>query len=334
MIVKDQEATIHDCLKRAQEFTNEIILVDTGSSDRTIEISKQFHTVHIIQHTWRDHFAEARNRSLEFAKGDWIMWLDADELIDDKPRNRLLLKEIIQQTTANIIYFPVVNYVGKSMDKEYKNNSFHSYQPRLFRNHLGIQFINRIHEFPKLPESHEIEAHYIDILIHHYGYLDEADQQYQKFNRNIELLSLELKNAQSNPWIYYHLASEFYRIKEYLQAFGLINTAIVVFLNLEQKPPALLYRLKYAILVETNSYDGAWPSIQKAIDLYPDYVDLHYYKALILKQRKQYAEAIIALDTCLSLGDKSRNYFILKGTGTFRAQQLKEECFQLLESIS
>lgn len=74
----------------------------------------------------------------------------------------------------------------------------------------------------------------------------------------------------------------------------------------------------------------AWPNILKAIELYPDYVDLHYCKAIILEKKRGYKEAIDTLNTCLSLGDHSQKYVVLKGSGSFLAEQLKEQCLKQL----
>ena len=92
----------------------------------------------------------------------------------------------------------------------------------------------------------------------------------------------------------------------------------------------LLYKLKYAILIETGSLDGAWPSIEKAILLYPDYVDLYFYKGYILYKMKNYTEALQAFEKCLELGDHHTEHLILKGTGSFKAWKYKGLCLEQL----
>ena len=80
MIVKDEERVLSDCLGSAAPFFNQTIVVDTGSSDKTVEIAKE-HGAEVSEIEWPDSFAAARNKSLETAQGDWIFWLDADDTL-------------------------------------------------------------------------------------------------------------------------------------------------------------------------------------------------------------------------------------------------------------
>lgn len=122
------------------------------------------------------------------------------------------------------------------------------------------------------------------------------------------------------------MASEYYREKDYSKAFLYVNASILNFLRQQTKPPAIVYRLKYTILLETNSIDGAWPGIEKALQLYPDYVDLHFMKGYILFQKGKYQEALASFQKCLELGECHPDYLILKGTGSFKALKYKELC--------
>ncbi len=88
MIVKNEESNIANCLKSAQGIVDEIIIVDTGSTDETIAICETFNAK-ILNFKWNNSFAEARNFGLKQAKGDWILWLDADEEIDVEDGKKL-----------------------------------------------------------------------------------------------------------------------------------------------------------------------------------------------------------------------------------------------------
>ena len=83
-------------------------------------------------------------------------------------------------------------------------------------------------------------------------------------------------------------------------------------------------------MLETNSLEGAWPGIEKAILLYPDYVDLHFYMGFILYRMENYAEALQAFEKCLELGDHHTKYFVLKGMGSFKAWRYKGLCLEQL----
>src|SRR3989338_8295195 len=93
MIVKNEADFLEQCLNSVKEIADEIIIVDTGSTDRTKEIAKKFNAK-VIEHKWNNNFSEARNISLEHATKEWILVLDADEAIsrEDLPKIKILIK--------------------------------------------------------------------------------------------------------------------------------------------------------------------------------------------------------------------------------------------------
>lgn len=166
----------------------------------------------------------------------------------------------------------------------------------------------------------------------HYGYLDDIVTEKNKHSRNIQILEM-MKEEDFNPWIDYHLASEYYREKKYNKAFHYLNQAIVKFLSQKQPPPPLLYKMKYEILVVLNSFDGAWPAIDRAIALYPDYVDLHFYKGLIFFGLGKYEEAIEVFQYCVILGENNLHHLTLKGAGSFQAWYYIGQCYEKLGQL-
>src|SRR5690242_15059907 len=81
MIVKNEEASLATCLQSAADLVNEVIVVDTGSSDQTKAIAARF-GARVHDFAWVNDFSAARNESLRQASGEWIFWLDADESLD------------------------------------------------------------------------------------------------------------------------------------------------------------------------------------------------------------------------------------------------------------
>lgn len=327
MITKDEENYIESCLNSVKGIVKEIIIVDTGSTDRTIEICKTHHAK-IYSYPWKENFAEARNFGLEHATGEWILWLDADEVLDVLQPSKLF--ETLQKSYGSVITLPVYNYYG-TKESHNHSNFFMLNQPRIFRNHSQIFFQNRIHETLLIPPTVSIqELCDGEIVIHHYGYLDETVQEKQKSIRNLELLKKEQLDPNHSPWIEYHLASEHYRNKNYTLALQLLNQSILKFLLLGQKPPSLHYKLKYSILIETDSLAEALPGIERALQLYPDYVDLVFNKGYILYKLKKYTEALQEFENCLKLGENHSTHLILKGTGSFKAWLYKGLCLEQL----
>ncbi|HEX9060082.1 MAG TPA: glycosyltransferase family 2 protein, partial [Clostridia bacterium] len=273
MIVKDEEKYIDGCLKSVKDFVDEMIIVDTGSTDRTIEICKSF-GAQVLNFHWNGDFSEARNYGLDHAAGDWILWLDADEKVDDTDAKKL--RDIIEYDDL-LLYIHLINFYGDIPDPD---KTFEIACTRLFRNHNGFKFINKIHEV--LNESEIIEKlngssiiKTVPIKVYHYGYLDSVNKEKNKSERNINMLKAELKQKDYSPWVLYHIASEYYNLKKYNEALDYVNLSIMGFLRQSKMPPSLLYKLKYSIFIISGNIEGAWPNIEKAILLYPDYVDLH-----------------------------------------------------------
>ena len=187
MIVKNEQEFIENCLRSVQPIADEIILVDTGSSDKTIEIARQFN-VKVFPFQWIDDFSAARNESLKQAGGEWILQIDADETLDKASLEEL--KHITSQPDTDAFSVSVRNYhLPQDMVK-----FLDSRQIRLFRNRSEYRYRNKIHEQITLSiEENGGRIQDSSILIHHYGY---QTQNTQKAQRNRILLE---KSVQDNP---------------------------------------------------------------------------------------------------------------------------------------
>lgn len=331
MIVKDEEECIGRCLSSVKDVVDEIIIVDTGSSDRTVDICKSF-GAKVLSFPWNGSFSDARNYGIERATGDWILWLDADEEIEASDAYKL--RDILYSDDY-LMSVHLINYYGDQLDQ---TKTFDIAHTRLIKNNKGFKFHNNIHEMLNVNEVFadfdEIPAiKTVPIQLYHYGYLDSMNESKKKFERNIGMLKKELKQKEYSPWMEYHIASEYYRVKQFDKAFDYINRSIMGFLKELKTPPSLLYRLKYSILINSGSIDGAWPGIDKAITLYPDYVDLHFYKGLILYLKDMFKEALEVFDHCLDMGEDNLQHLTLQGVGSFQAMYYKGCCLEKLGQI-
>lgn len=331
MIVKNEEHFLIKCLESVKDLVEEIIIVDTGSTDRTKEICNKYQ-VKTYDFIWSDSFSEARNFGINKATKEWILCLDADEEIIIK--NIGELKNLLESNIKNLYLIPIINYYGSSSPDSNRSYLFASH--RIFRNHKGFKFIGNIHEHLNKENLGEKELEEIEIIryieIHHYGYMDSVVEDKKKNERNLKLLKKEKKNPNYDPWIDYHIASEYYRMKEYEKAFLEVNSSILHFLQRQQMPPSLLYKLKYEILILLKSYTGAKNGIDKAISLYPKYVDLHFYKGIILFQENLFAEALLVFKHCLELGESQIQYLILSGSGSYAAWYFIGRCYEKLHN--
>jgi glycosyltransferase involved in cell wall biosynthesis len=328
MIVKDEEERIGNCLNSVKGVVDEMIIVDTGSSDDTVNICKSF-GAQVYNFPWNGSFSAARNYGLERATGDWILWLDADEQVDNSDVYKL--RDILY-SPDHLLSIHLINYYGECPDPD---KTFDIAHTRLFRNHKGFKFIHNIHEMLNVNEvlTSSVIIQTVPIKVYHYGYLDAVNENKKKFERNLSMLEDELSEKDYSPWVNYHIASEYYRTKQYNKAFDFINRSIIGFLQQLKTPPSLVYRLKYLILISSGNVEGAWPSIERAISLYPDYVDLHFYKGLILFAKEWYKEALEVFEHCTELGEMNLQHLTLKGVGSFQALYYKGCCLERLGKI-
>lgn len=328
MIVKDEEDNIARCLDSAKDLVDEMIIVDTGSNDKTIEICRTYGAL-VFPFPWQDDFAAARNFGLDKANQDWVLWLDADEEI--APGNRDGLNNPTLFDDYDALSVPLINFYGEKVDHDQVAKIA---QPRFFRNHMGFRFENKIHEWMNISSAYEKErVGFLNLEIYHYGYLNAIIENKQKFRRNVNMLLRELKEEKSHAWTHYYLATEYYRNQEYLKAFEHVNQSIIQFINEGMiPPPSMLYSLKYSILIETGSFEGAWPGIKSAVTMFPDYVDLKFYMGVILYHQQMYREALACFRECLEMGEDNLNYLTIKGAGSFRARAFIDLCQEQMEN--
>ena len=208
LIVKNEEKFLGQCLASACVLASQIVVVDTGSTDRTVEIAKE-HGAEVHHFPWNDDFAAARNAALERATGDWVLALDADEeLMPDQAQT--LVQEM---QTAGVMAFrlPIID---KGREEEGC-----SYVPRLFRNAPGLFFLGRVHE--QAFSSIEVRCqewglrHVLgkSALLHH-GYVKEVMQSRDKIARNLRLLKLALEELPGEPNLLMSLGLELVRSGE------------------------------------------------------------------------------------------------------------------------
>lgn len=199
MIVKNEAENLAKCLDSLEpirkEIESELIIVDTGSEDNTVEIAKRY-TENVRHFEWCNDFAAARNASIERAKGKWFMFIDADEWFGDSSEIISFFKsgEYKKYNTATYIQR---NYATSDMNKNYMEAIVF----RLTRIYPHTKFINPVHE--KLNTLGE-PVKYLSSFVHHFGYVELQNVgECNKRTRNIELLWKKLNNANGNDIITY-----------------------------------------------------------------------------------------------------------------------------------
>jgi tetratricopeptide (TPR) repeat protein len=205
MIVKNEERFLRKCLESAAEIVDEMVIVDTGSTDSTIDIAREFGAV-VISHPWNDDFSEARNVALEHATGDWALWLDADEEISAECRSRY--RTIVRTAPPKVGGYMVEirNWLQSPEPKPDSEMVVH-HACRLFRCGPGVRFEGRIHE-QNLRSLLALGYDYIrveGISIDHYGYAGEIMTLRNKHERFITMLRREVEECPDPSFRTFHL---------------------------------------------------------------------------------------------------------------------------------
>ncbi|POZ90038.1 glycosyltransferase [Petrotoga sp. SL27] len=184
MIVKDEEANIRRALEAIKDVADEIIVVDTGSTDRTPQIVKEY-TDKLYFHEWQNDFSEARNYSLKFPTCEWVLIYDADEEASESFKKNIRDFLMRQPKDVNTVYIPTISY----MDIDYTRTEVAS-TPRIFRKGT-IEYKNVVHNQAKYKPK--VVRGNFPIL--HYGYIWTRALKRKKYERTGTLIREQLKEA-------------------------------------------------------------------------------------------------------------------------------------------
>ncbi|MFN3533587.1 MAG: glycosyltransferase [Candidatus Brocadia sp.] len=200
MIVKDEEALLPNCLNSIKNAVDEIIIVDTGSTDNTIVIAKNY-GAKVYHYRWNDNFSEARNHSINYASGDWILQIDADEELEQADIPKL------QHAISN----PEYNAIIVAIHSIIKDNAHKFYNTRIFRRGKGF-YKDIIHE-QIVTEGERLPT---EIRLYHHGYnLDEKKMQ-KKWHRTTRLLKKQIEQNKFDSFAWFNLIRN-YRTQELFQ---------------------------------------------------------------------------------------------------------------------
>jgi tetratricopeptide (TPR) repeat protein len=319
MIVRDEEQMLGRCLAAVAPAVDEMIVVDTGSTDSTIEIARSF-GARVIEHAWTDSFAEARNVSFDAAAGDWLLYLDADEILVAEDAKQL--RALTGHTWREAFYLVETSYLGEVGDgAAVTNNAL-----RVFRNRAHYRFEGRLHEqiAQTLPVYAAERIEQTAVRLEHYGYLGSVRDAKQKSQRNIELLRAQANENAPTAFLHFNLGSEYSAAgdavkacQEYERAWAMIlaeGTAESC-----QYAPALVVRLGQALRARGRLRE-AMAVATDGLVRYPTLTDLVFEQATTLVALGDRDSAAAHYRRCIELGDAPARYGAKVGCGTYLAR--------------
>ncbi len=331
MIVKNEEKNIRHALSWGKDIVLEQIVVDTGSSDNTVEIAKEM-GAKVFHYSWNDDFSAAKNFALEQAKGNWIAFLDADEYFSDGEAKKILplLRKLDKDLSPALRAVAMNCTMANLNDSGGVINMFP--QCRIFRNIPELRYKNRIHE--SLSLSADIKLTILDateeLTICHTGYAASVYEETGKIDRNISLLKRELEENPSNGDTWSYLADSLYVINRFDEAEEACLKAIEreeSSFGKDRKRGDFTKLIKIKYRKNSGQEEDVVAIYQEAKDFAGSSPDLEYWIGLWFYQRGEIQKARHHLEQALDLLDQ------YKGDGKVSMVGVLAEVYQILFGI-
>ncbi|MBU6428281.1 MAG: tetratricopeptide repeat protein [Cyanobacteria bacterium REEB65] len=291
MIVKNEEKFLADCLESVQGAVDEICIVDTGSTDKTVEIAKRY-GAKIGHFEWTGDFAVARNKSIELATADWILILDADEVIT--PESKEEIRTVAWDKTKIGYSCVIENLLG---DKEGDGKQM-ALIFRFFQNRPDMRYEGRIHE-QAIPAAQRtgLPNGSSRIRIIHRGYLNKWMVDRDKHQRNLNILLEQEREEPNNPFCHFNLGQTYKLLgerdlseKHYCRALDILKDA--------RTPNTIPYYaglfFSYADLLRLwgGRDKEALAVAEEGLAAFPTFADLHFTRGTILLSLDRFDEAL------------------------------------------
>ncbi|MFQ5344248.1 MAG: tetratricopeptide repeat protein, partial [Anaerolineae bacterium] len=295
LITRDEEAHLPRLLDSVGQAVDEIVVVDTGSTDRTVEIAEEY-GARVIEFPWQDDFAAAKNEALRHATGDWILHLDADMVL---PRGHA--QRIRQAVTSGHArsYFLQVRSPAAGPPVLY-DVVLH---PWLFENRPEVRFEGAVHEviLPSLL-AQGMTPMRTDIVVDHVGYTDPVLLQ-AKGQRNLRLLEKRRADGDDAPALPFHLAQTYLGLGRYDEAIAELEGLIAHPAEVRAILPTAYSYLAMARLASGDHEEG-FRVAQEACQLFPHLRYPHYLAAAACLHRGNAEEARTWATQAQALGDE------------------------------
>ncbi|MBW2981264.1 tetratricopeptide repeat protein [Candidatus Woesearchaeota archaeon] len=307
MITKNEERFLKQCLDSIKDIVDEIIIVDTGSTDKTKEVAAKF-TNKIYDFKWCNDFSAARNESLKYAKGDWILVLDADETIAERDHSKI--KKAINFT--EIVGFSLIqrNYMDESRETGWISSKDDDYieskiaagwvpaKPvRLFKNNKNIFYEGLVHESVNNSLIKLGKIAHLDIPIHHYGKLNQ-----DKVNKKgvlYEKIGKDKIKREKDFYSYFELAKQYVANRKLTEAVHNLEKSI----ELKQDYFESWYLLG-SIYLLINDLDNALSKLKRAQALNHAFAPIYANLGVIYAKKKEFKKAVKNFIKALKLNPK------------------------------
>ncbi|SHE28697.1 glycosyltransferase [Desulforamulus putei] len=295
LITKNEQHCILSCINSVKHLVHEIVVVDTGSSDNTVPLAQKagarvFHT------EWTGDFAQARNFGLEQATGNWILILDADEVLS--PEGTEGFYQLLNDSEVEGYFLTIKNFFGDG--REFTTDKV----LRLFRNKPSYRFTGAIHEqvapsILKAAGGKGLAS--APLVIYHYGYLDTELAGKDKFNRNTSIIYRELAKKPGDPFLLYSLALEHFQRGLVAEGVRCLDEALSQMRGSEGYFEDALVHMAVG-LWGLGHMERLLEFLNNSLSMLPEQGDLLLIRGITFLNLKQYSEAAGDLVHALKTG--------------------------------
>ncbi len=304
MIVKNEEKNIERALSWGKNIVSEQIVVDTGSTDRTVEIAEKM-GAKVYHFQWIDDFSAAKNYAIDKCSGNWIAFLDADEYFNSEDSGKLI--KYIRETEENGGEGIFTLLLNLDEEGKVKTSATHI---RIFKNLPDLRYKRRIHEQLMHSDGHNIKV--LDatqeLTIWHTGYAGETGKEKQKSNRNLNMILKDIEDDPENYEMYLYLGNEYYGREMYREA---ENAYSVYIEHLPEEilgtdvdaANAFLYHI-YTLIQQDKDAGTILSSYRRAVQRIKENADIPYIMGRCLYEAKFYSDATECLREALDRLEK------------------------------
>jgi len=286
MIVRDEENNLSHCLESVAGLFDEIVVVDTGSTDSTIEIARSF-GARVFEFAWVDDFGAARNAALAQATGDYAFWLDADDVVDPPEREKLMA--LLDRLRAGDDACYVVRCKCDPSPDGSGGETVVDHV-RLFPLREGIRWTYRVHEqiLPALKRA-GVPVRWTGITVRHTGYVDKALRA-RKLDRDDKILREQLEDRPDDPFTLFNLGSIALEHQDWHGALGFLKRSLA-----RSAPTDSITRKLFAQIARAHQMLGdsqaALRTCTEGLTLDPEDAELWFRKAVVHRNRGESAQA-------------------------------------------
>jgi tetratricopeptide (TPR) repeat protein len=315
LIVRDNARTIRACLESLRPWVDELVVVDTGSTDDTPRIAAEL-GARVFHFPWVDDFSAARNESVRHARGEWVFWMDSDDVID--ATNGRGLRTLADGPHPDNVLGYVVQVHCPGEDGSELTVVDHV---KLFRNRPDLRFEGRIHE-QILPSVRRAggEVGWTDLFVVHSGYDHSPEGQERKKERDLRLLGLELADRPGHPFTLFNLGMTYADIGRPAEAVSHLEGSLLNSATGEshrRKAHALLAHC----LARLGRRAEGLAACDRGLREFPGDVELEFRRGLLFHEAGRLREAAEAYQRVLAGGQGRYFTSIDRGLQGYKARQ-------------